>query len=276
MISSIDLEATAHLPSLALMFLLGLRHGLDPDHVAMIDNMVFAAAERHPRLAPWTGSFFALGHSLAFGAIALAVSGLSGTITAPEWFGGAVDLMVFSMLVVIGLTNLVRLLRPGEFRVTGWRSLVLRKGKAMAMGPVAIILTGVLFGLVFDTVTQAAAWGAAATASGGLTATLALVASFASGMLIVDTLDSHIVVRVLRSMNKGGVERFRRATGWLIVTLSLGAAAYMAMTASAVLAEASDAALTGAGITAFAAFAALLAYTRLRRAGPKSPFLERQ
>lgn len=258
------------------MFLLGLRHGLDPDHVAMIDNMVFAATERHPRLAPWTGSFFALGHSLAFGAIALAVSGLSSTVTTPEWFGGAVDILVFIMLVVIGLTNLARLLRPGEFRVTGWRSMVLRKGNAMAMGPVAIILTGALFGLVFDTVTQAAAWGAAATASGGLTATFALVACFASGMLIVDTLDSHIVVRVLRSMQQEGVERFRRATGWLIVTLSLGAAAYMAMTASTVMAEVSDATLTGAGITAFAAFAALLAYAWLRRAVSLSPCREQQ
>ena len=250
MTEAVELAATAHLPSLTLMFLLGLRHGLDPDHIAMIDNMVFAAADRKSRLAPWTGTLFALGHSLAFGVVALAVSGLAGALTPPEWFAGVVDGLVFAILLVIGLTNLVRLLRPGQFRA--------------AKGPLLIILTGALFGLVFDTVTQAAAWGAAATTSDGLTATLALVLSFAAGMLIVDTLDSHIVARVLRSASQDGVERFRRTTGWLIVALSFGAAVYMAVTASTLLADAPDVILTSAGLATLAIFGALLAYSRLR------------
>lgn len=264
MTEAVELAATVHLPSLTLMFLLGLRHGLDPDHIAMIDNMVFAAADRKSRIAPWTGTLFAFGHSLAFGVVALAVSGLAGALTPPEWFAGVVDGLVFAMLLVIGLTNLVRLLRPGQFRAAGWRSLILRQGAGIAKGPLSIFLTGALFGLVFDTVTQAAAWGAAATASGGLTATLALVLSFAAGMLIVDTLDSHIVARVLRSASHDGVERFRRATGWLIVALSFGAAAYMAVTASTLLADAPDAILTGAGLATLAIFGVLLAYSRLR------------
>ena len=42
------------LPALGLMFVLGLRHGLDPDHVAVIDNIVFRMVEERPRLyRPW-------------------------------------------------------------------------------------------------------------------------------------------------------------------------------------------------------------------------------
>ena len=37
--------------ALGLVFLLGLRHGLDPDHIAVIDNLTFPAAEERPRLA---------------------------------------------------------------------------------------------------------------------------------------------------------------------------------------------------------------------------------
>ena len=50
---------------MALFFLLGMRHGIEPDHIAAIDGLTLRAHDHHERHAPWTGSLFALGHGLA-------------------------------------------------------------------------------------------------------------------------------------------------------------------------------------------------------------------
>ena len=49
---------------LSLIFLLGLRHGLDPDHIAIIDGISMRLTQQKNKLAPWVGTLFALGHGL--------------------------------------------------------------------------------------------------------------------------------------------------------------------------------------------------------------------
>ena len=68
--SGVDLPASG----MALFFLLGLRHGIEPDHIAAIDGLTLRAHDHHERHAPWTGTLFALGHGLAVAAIAIGIS----------------------------------------------------------------------------------------------------------------------------------------------------------------------------------------------------------
>ena len=62
----------------ALVFLLGLRHGLDPDHLAAIDGLTRAGTREGARR--WCGLFFALGHGVVITLVGLAVA-----IAATEW-----------------------------------------------------------------------------------------------------------------------------------------------------------------------------------------------
>jgi high-affinity nickel-transport protein len=59
------------------VFVLGLRHGADPDHLAIIDNLTRNAYERHPHWSRYVGTLFAGGHSVMVLAIA-ALVGLLG------------------------------------------------------------------------------------------------------------------------------------------------------------------------------------------------------
>ncbi len=59
------------------MFVLGLRHGLDPDHIACIDGLTWSTLEHNHKLAPWVGTLFALGHGLPVTGIAVGVNQLS-------------------------------------------------------------------------------------------------------------------------------------------------------------------------------------------------------
>lgn len=213
-----------------LLFVLGLRHGLDPDHIAVVDNLTFRAVDERPGIAPWVGTLFALGHSLSVAVVAIMVSLFANMFTAPDWFGPAIDWLVVGLLTLVGGLNLHALLSPKTYRPIGWRQGLVPKALRDTSHPAAIIAIGVIFGLVFDTVTQAAAWGAAATAGGGLIGTLSVVGVFAAGMLVTDTADSQIVARLL--MQKGdmaNVRRYRRSVGWLIVILSFAMAVYAAL-----------------------------------------------
>jgi len=250
------------LPTLGLMFVLGLRHGLDHDHVAVIDNIVFRMVDERPRLAPWTGTLFALGHSLAVAVVAIGVSLLSHLIVVPSWTGLVVDAMVIALLVLVGSLNLAALLRHRDYAPVGWRAGLVPKALRSSTHPAAVVAIGVVFGLVFDTATQAAAWGAAATTQGGPTAAAGIVLAFAIGMILADTLDSQIVSRRLRSGRgaNGSVMRYRRAVGWLIVGLSYGMALFAASEAAGFALGLDDWSFTAIGVGAAVTVATLLAW----------------
>lgn len=250
--------------ALWLMFVLGLRHGLDPDHVAVIDNIVFRMVDTRPRLAPWTGTFFAAGHSLSVAAVAVGVSLAAGAFGLPAWTASMIDAAVIGLLLIVGTLNLRALLRSAVYVPVGWRTGLVPRRMRASTHPGAIVAIGAVFGLVFDTATQAAAWGAAATVKGGTPAALAIAAMFAAGMLLADTLDSQIVARLLRTTGGSAapVHRYRRAVGWLVVALSFGTAGYALAEVAGMDGTLSDTAFTAIGVGGAAGIVIFLAAGR--------------
>lgn len=253
-------------PALGLMFILGLRHGLDPDHVAVIDNIVFRTVDTRPRLAPWTGTLFAVGHSLSVAVVAIGVSLFAGLFAVPTWIGPVVEWMVVLLLFLVGALNLSALLKPQAYAPVGWRTALIPEPLRAGTHPLSVIGIGMIFGLVFDTATQAAAWGAAASTMGGLGAATGVAGAFAAGMILSDTIDSQIVSRLLlRRDPMGIVQRYRRAVGWMIVLLSFGMAAYALAGMIGYEVEVEDDTFTLIGFACAASIAALLALKRNRR-----------
>jgi high-affinity nickel-transport protein len=213
--------------TLGIGFLLGMRHGLDPDHVAVIDNLTFRLAGRQSRLAPWVGALFAAGHSLSVAAVAIGVSLVAPRLSFPAWVGQGVDWLLIALLVLVGCLNLRALLRADDYAPIGWRQGLAPKRLLATASPAGIFGIGVVFGLVFDTASQAAAWGLAASTTAGTVGVAITILTFAAGMILTDTADSQIVARLLQSGGDPARVRFyRRAVGWLVVALSFGMAAF--------------------------------------------------
>src|SRR5258707_9460250 len=98
---------------LALMvFLLGLRHGMDPDHLATLDGLARHNAQTRPRLARWSGCFFSLGHGAIVTLIAGFVAATLHDGAAPQWLErlGAWISIVF--LLALGIVNVVAVPPP--------------------------------------------------------------------------------------------------------------------------------------------------------------------
>jgi high-affinity nickel-transport protein len=179
---------------------LGLRHGLDADHLATIDGLTRFNNRANPRIARSCGLLFSIGHGAVVVGIAVAVSLLAGQWRAPEVLARAGAWISIGFLAVLGLVNLRAMIRAGgrdvvqpvglKARVFGRLSSVSRPG--------AVTLVGALFALSFDTVSQASLFAVMATQFGGPGAALTLGLLFTCGMVLVDGLNGLWVFHLLR------------------------------------------------------------------------------
>ncbi len=218
---------------LLLMFALGLRHGLDPDHIACIDSLTWRSIENGAGMARWVGALFALGHGMVVTAVAILLGQLAGSFTVPPHIAVIFEWLPTILLVAVGWLNLRELLSPGRHYVArGWVSRLMPVRLRARCGPLGVVLVGMLFAVVFDTATQASMWAYATTVQGGSMAAMVAGLAFTLGMAMTDTIDARLLCGAARRSG-GGVEsqRNRRWLGILIVCLSFGTALYRMITA---------------------------------------------
>ena len=209
-----------------LMLILGLRHGIDPDHIAIIDGMTLRVMQHKPRLAPWVGTLFAFGHGLTVTLIAVIVSAVSFKFTLSTTSQALLDYLPTALLLFIGTVNLISLLQHVQYQPIGWKQHILPQFLTSSTHPMSIIAVGFMFAAVFDTATQAAAWGYIATAKGGVWLALAAGVVFSLGMMLTDTLDGRLMCKLIKQADEASMQTYRRAIGYLVVVLSYGMAFY--------------------------------------------------
>jgi nickel/cobalt transporter (NiCoT) family protein len=213
-------DRPALLGTAILAYVLGLRHAVDADHIASIDNVVRKLMQEGKRPVS-VGLFFSLGHSLA---IALAVAGIAAAAFALEGrfqqfksVGSIIGtgasaffllaIAVINLVILRGVWQSFRRARRGEpvaeqeldLLLSGrgllarlFRPLFRMVSRSWQMLPV-----GFLFGLGFDTATEISLFTVAASqASGGMTFGTVMIfpALFMAGMTLVDTTDSVLMV----------------------------------------------------------------------------------
>lgn len=95
--------------TLALGFVLGLRHATEPDHVAAVST--FSTREKNPFRAVFIGAYWGMGHTAALLVFGMAIALLRFTVSdhLSHWLDFAVGLM----LIVLGVNVLVKFFRKG-------------------------------------------------------------------------------------------------------------------------------------------------------------------
>lgn len=217
MTSGFDLS----IAGLTTLFALGLRHGLDPDHIAAIDSMTLRAHDNGQAHARWTGGLFSLGHGLVVIVIAVIAAALSSQVALSKTFMLVAEWIPLLFLVWVGVVNLQALLKSADYQPVSVKARWVPASWRNRSDPFAVAMVGILFATVFDTVTLAATWGFAASTQGGVMAGLVAGLVFTAGMLLTDTADSWLIVHLSNKTNTEiGKQRYRRALGWLVVVLA--------------------------------------------------------
>lgn len=182
-----------------LVFVLGVKHGFDADHLATIDGLTRCNAPTRPRLARFCGSLFSFGHGAVVVAIAIGASLLSRGWVAPEWLESTGAWISISFLVFLGVLNLraVYATDPREMvHPVGLKGRWMGRF-ARATHPAGVALVGALFALSFDTVSQAALFAMAGVQAGGWMPAAGLGLTFMAGMLIADGANGLWIARLI-------------------------------------------------------------------------------
>ena len=198
----------------------GLRHAVDADHIAAIDNATRKLMQAGKRPVG-VGLFFAMGHSTI---VILAAAGVAGTATALagsfdgfKAVGSVISTSVSALfLFAIAAANLIILrgvwrtfqhVRKGGRYVEEDFDLLLNSRGLLArlFRPLFRLISeswhmyplGLLFGLGFDTATEVALLGISATAATkgmSIWSIMLFPALFAAGMSLIDTTDGILML----------------------------------------------------------------------------------
>lgn len=204
-----------------LIYGLGLRHAVDADHIAAIDNVTRKLMQMKQRPVS-VGLFFALGHSATVVVVAAVVAGATnmlGHIQSFHVIGGAIGTSVsafflltiaaMNIAIFISIYRSFRRVRVGGIYVEedidilldnrGFVSRLLRPLFHLVSRGWHMFPLGFLFGLGFDTATEIAMFQvSAAEAAKGIPTEAILVfpALFAAGMSLIDTTDGVMMLGV--------------------------------------------------------------------------------
>lgn len=211
---------------LALVFVLGAKHGLDADHLAAIDGLTRFNLRQAPARARWCGSLFSLGHGTVVVLVAVGVGIASSRWQVPPWMEDVGAWVSISFLTLLGLLNLRAVLVADPDAVVapvGFKAGLLRRLQS-ASHPVAIAAVGALFALSLDTLSQAALFAVTATRHGGVAHALALGLAFTGGMLVMDGINGLWIARLLRNADYHA-RIASRVMGLMVAIISLAVAA---------------------------------------------------
>lgn len=187
-----------------LAFVLGMRHGLDADHLSAIDGIARCNARERPGVARSAGLLFSLGHGAVVLVAAISAHAFASRWQTAPWLETLGVMISVAFLYGLGVLNLVAVARAAPDAVVAPPGLRGRLfGRAMAVErPWAIALVGALFALSFDTISQAALFAFAAGRLGGLADVLLVAALFVLGMVTVDGLNGLWISRLLRRADR--------------------------------------------------------------------------
>lgn len=207
------------LPTAFLAYSFGLRHAVDADHVAAIDNTTRKLMQ-DGRRPVGVGLFFSLGHStvVVLLSVAIAISAaLISDVPTLRSVGGLIGTSVSAgFLLLIGFINLLvlvdvyrmfrRVSGGGAYDEESLEDFLNNRGLlARLFRPALRVIRqswhmyplGLLFGLGFDTASEVALLGLAATSGAShvpIWLILLLPMVFAAGMSLIDTTDGVLML----------------------------------------------------------------------------------
>jgi high-affinity nickel-transporter, HoxN/HupN/NixA family len=207
------------LPTALLAYTFGLRHAVDADHIAAIDNTTRKLMQDGQRPVA-VGLFFSLGHSTIVVALSVLIALSAGFISDIPTFReigtligtgvSAVFLLLIGIINLVVLIDIYRMFRRvaggGAYSEESLEEFLNSRGLlARLFRPMLRVIRrswhmyplGLLFGLGFDTASEVALLGLAAASGANhvpIAFILVLPALFAAGMSLVDATDGVLML----------------------------------------------------------------------------------
>lgn len=217
---------TGLVSSLALVGLLGFRHGFDADHIAVVDGMTRARQlHRSYWAARCVGLQFAVGHSATILVASLLLFGQSAAL--PDWLDGLGMVIATVFLLVIAASNFSHAMSPASdaVRPLGPLSAALMRvtrGRGDHLHPA---LVGMAFAMSFDSLAQAAFFAARGSEFSGMAAVALMALVFGAGMSIADAANGALLAWFANRSDRLARRASRLSSAFIALIALLTAAA---------------------------------------------------
>ena len=214
-------------PLVVLAFVLGMKHGMDADHLATIDGLTrFNASSGRKGLARLCGFLFSLGHGCVVCVVAVTTSHLFQQGTVPQWLDNVGAWISASFLLMLGMVNLYAVFSTPPYKMVQMVGIKGRwLGRLRHTGhPLMVAFVGALFALSFDTLSQAALFSTTAAQFGGVAHALLLALCFMLGMMVTDAVNGLWISHLLKRAD-ATARAASRIMGFTVALLSLAVAA---------------------------------------------------
>jgi len=208
-----------HLSGFIILLILGLRHGLDPDHITIIDGYTYRLHLSKSLWTRWVGTLFTFGHGIMVTVIALTLCILKNNFEMPPVLDIIVEWTSTIMLFFIGVSNLIMLTQKKQGQISGVRKWLLPKSFSTNVTPFTVIITGIIFGFIFDTSSQIAAFGYAISVSNQWIYAIIGGVVFSLGLIMTGTCDSLLLSKLLKTFDQKKIQSHRFKLNVLITIM---------------------------------------------------------
>ncbi|AMA48902.1 MULTISPECIES: HoxN/HupN/NixA family nickel/cobalt transporter [Flavobacterium] len=208
-----------NLSALLILFILGLRHGLDPDHITVIDNYTYRLHENKNTWSRWVGTLFTLGHGIMVTLIALILSYLKNNFQVPIWVDWVLNWLPMFLLLIIGIGNINSLIYSRKNNSLGLKKYLIPKFLDKKVSPITVFITGIIFGFIFDTSSQIAAFGLAISGTNHWLFSVIGGIVFSIGLIFTGTIDSYLLSKLLKTFDRTKIQKHRFKLNILITIM---------------------------------------------------------
>jgi high-affinity nickel-transport protein len=215
-----------HFTGFVILFVLGLRHGLDPDHITIIDGYTYRLHLKKNNWARWVGTLFTFGHGIMVTVIAFALSILRNNFEMPVMLDIIVEWASSMILFLVGISNLVALIRQDKGNSRVLKKWLLPSSFENNVNPFTVIITGVIFGFIFDTSSQIAAFGYAISVSNQWMYAILGGTVFSLGLIVTGTCDSMLLSKLLKTFDQKKIQSHRFKLNVLITIMCFAIPTY--------------------------------------------------
>lgn len=190
----------------SIVFLLGIRHGFEIDHLAVIDGMV-SSLSTSSKFSKWVGFLFALGHGLIIVLLTILIAVEAYKWNIPDWLEAFGIWISILFLIFFGLYSLYitfKKSQQGIRNALGPKSFLFNKYRMQMANATFLtpIFVGMLFSLSFDTLSVTAAFSLNGYALGGSAFPVLLGIMFMLGMMTTDGLNGYFIACLLSHSDK--------------------------------------------------------------------------
>ncbi|RDI43408.1 HoxN/HupN/NixA family nickel/cobalt transporter [Aquicella lusitana] len=183
-----------------IVLLLGMRHGLDLDHLAAIDAMTRNVSSQKT-LVKLVGILFSVGHGSVVIIISIIVGISMKLLQLPAILGFYAQLASILFLLLFSLVNFYSVFQAIRYQQAGMMTpklLIISKLLKNVHHPFAIFCVGGIFAVSFDTVSQIAFFSLSSSAVYGWIIAMLLGVVFMAGMILIDGVNGYLLSLIIR------------------------------------------------------------------------------